>query len=1086
MLALIATAVLAPLLYIPGYLLERALRGRAANPDPLERHYERTVLGALLAGWLALTLAELGVFALWLFLLLLALVCGAAALVAARRGAMPPRPLGIVARAAPRAWARPWAGWRDARLPLAVALALGALVVALVGRPFEVVLGVRDAGTYANTGFAIAQHGGIWQHDEVVAQIGADRTSADPAVAAGAAQAETNFLGKQNEDRFLLNGLRIAGFFFDREREAEGRVVPQGFHLFPAWIGLLASMLGKQGGLLAPGLLGLLGVWGVGMLGRRLAGPWVGLLAALLLALNGVQIWFSRYSTTETTAQFLTFAGLYAFAAMHQRQREGDAPFYGLLAGLALGQWALTRIEFVLVVGPALAYLLYCWLSRRWSHAHTALAASMGALLAQAALHIAFIARGYFFDTLFARLQDKSAILAYLTLPFLTENLRTIYQTTPRSLLRNPARLPMELAALVLLVVALVLLRRWQRPIVWFERLAARVSGWALALSAALIVLACGYAYLVRPQILTPAALAQLPGCLAQLRQPSGACLAIQGYIGAPIAPPTNPDPLAYALDTLQRLPRQPRLAALATVAAPQPAAVRDLPTMEGRPSPGAALDQIAAGEQVELLAQSKDGLSFLVRDARGVVGWADMVALGGPQQVTLPAQEDKILARLVNPRWATTLSPGNPSEAAKFAIYQGSFARFGWYLSPLGIALGVLGLALWWRRMRADSWLLLVVGGLSTYFFIQQAYGTDDQTYIYILRRFVPLGYPFFCLCIAYALVRLGGLAGRLRGWRASAARLLPAALALAMVGFMAATNLRLYAHTEYEGALDQIGELASSFGPDDIILMRGGAPVFSDARDMPDILGTPLIYAFDRHALTIKSQFPEKYGAALAGYIRHWQQQGRQVYLLLGPSGAVSLPGIGQQKVRSVQISLREFEQLTNQKPTNSYTQKLTYTIYRLTDSSPAPAQIGPADYAAQVGGFYQPEQIQGQTMAWTDGAATLRLRGQSGPLRLRLTLAPGERPASRGAAQVCLSYLVERAGDDPQARGPFTPIRCAELGATVGDVDVMVGDASTPAGDVLLRLESQPWVPARDTTTSGDGRSLGVLFGGLELLP
>jgi len=54
----------------------------------------------------------------------------------------------------------------------------------------------------------------------------------------------------------------------------------------------------------------------VGMIGRRLGGPWVGLLAALLLMLNGVQVWFSRYSTTETTAQFLTFAGLWAFAAI--------------------------------------------------------------------------------------------------------------------------------------------------------------------------------------------------------------------------------------------------------------------------------------------------------------------------------------------------------------------------------------------------------------------------------------------------------------------------------------------------------------------------------------------------------------------------------------------------------------------------------------------------------------------------------------------------------------------------------------------------------------------------------------------------
>jgi hypothetical protein len=57
-------------------------------------------------------------------------------------------------------------------------------------------------------------------------------------------------------------------------------------------------------GLAAPGVMGFMGAWSVGMLGRRLAGSAVGVLAFLLLALNSVQVWFARYSTAETTAQF--------------------------------------------------------------------------------------------------------------------------------------------------------------------------------------------------------------------------------------------------------------------------------------------------------------------------------------------------------------------------------------------------------------------------------------------------------------------------------------------------------------------------------------------------------------------------------------------------------------------------------------------------------------------------------------------------------------------------------------------------------------------------------------------------------------
>ncbi|MEO7910684.1 MAG: hypothetical protein ABIV47_13645, partial [Roseiflexaceae bacterium] len=62
MLALLAILTLAPLLYIPGFLISHALLATAQPPDALERHYERVVAGALLNGWLALTLAELGLF----------------------------------------------------------------------------------------------------------------------------------------------------------------------------------------------------------------------------------------------------------------------------------------------------------------------------------------------------------------------------------------------------------------------------------------------------------------------------------------------------------------------------------------------------------------------------------------------------------------------------------------------------------------------------------------------------------------------------------------------------------------------------------------------------------------------------------------------------------------------------------------------------------------------------------------------------------------------------------------------------------------------------------------------------------------
>ncbi len=1000
-LALSAALILIPLLYLPGFLIVAALLD-APPTDPLERLFERTMVGALLNGWLALTLAELGVFSAALHIGLLAALCLPAGLAAWRRGALAlrPRPLGIVAQprlAAPGLLARAAARWDV----LAFA-AVGLLFAALVGQPFEVVFGVRDAGVYANTGLAIARTGGIVQHDPVVAGIGRDQASEDQELRGAAEQAETNFLGAQNPSRFVATRLRAAGFLINQGDLARGQIVPQHFHLFSAWIGLLAGLLGPLGGLLAPGLLGLLGVWAVGMLGRRLAGPWVGLLAMLLLALSGPQVWFSRYSTAEAATQFQTFAGMYAFAVMASAQRAAGAArralpldrasFAALLAGLAFGQWALTRIDFLLVMPLLAAFLLWAWLTRRWERPHTLLALGYAAMLLHALLHVLFIARAYFLDTLYARLQDQSALVAATVLPFLTERLRVVYVETPRSVLKDPFRLPLELALLAGGVALCLWLRRDGRLLAWGERQAARWGGRLLAASALAILLAGAYGYVVRPQILSPGALAALPGCLApeQLRAPQGACLTLQGYIGAPIALPP------------------------------------------------------------------------------------------GREVYTIP------LASMV---------------------------RVGWYLSPLGMALAALGFALWWRRgMGRDSWLFLGLGLLCCVVFFRQTYGAGDQTYIYILRRFVPQVYPTLCLGIAFALAALAGkISGASRaaedGEKADNAkrkthnakrktpRLLAATfLALGLAAFLALTGRTIYRHVEYGGALAQLEAAAARFGPDDVLLFRGGAPVYASARDLPDLLTTPLTYAFGRNALTVKSEEPGNYAEPLARYIRRWQEEGRQVYLALGASGGLGLPGFRLEPAGEIALSdLREFEQLTSQKPSNVRSFGVSFTVYRVLPGAPAPtAALAPGDFAAQLRGFYNPERLGGETLAWTDGEALLRLQlGPDGPpTAVSLRLAGGKRPAALGPARVCLDYRAEPSlwVENPAATFATAP-QCATLTEEMADYRFAIDRTAlpaTPTGTLLLRLKSESaWVPAAVDPALLDGRSLGAQFGGLSVI-
>lgn len=1074
-MTLFLTAVLALplLLYLPGFVLSRVFTV-ACPADVLERHYERVVSSVLLNGWLALTLAEIGLFSLWLHLALLVALC--LALWFWHMRTTSPHATGGAAISGETPPTTPIE-------PVAFAL-VGIIALLLVLPPFEVILGVRDAGVYANTGFATAHSGSLAQHDALLAGLGQAALSDDPAVREPAQQALSNFLGVQHPERFIATRMRAAGFFINEGDAPYGRVVPQGFHLFPAWIALLTSILGLQGGLFAPGLMGVLGAWSVGMLGRRLAGRWVGILAFLLLALNSVQVWFSRYSTAETTTQFLTFAGLFCFAACQQRTEKQQSRFAAVLAGLAFGQLALTRIDFVLVAVPVICYLLFCWLSHRWQATHTALALGFGAMLLHAGLHIIFIARAYFFDTTYARLQDY-AITAYLALPFITPLLREVYHTRTASPLKDPSKLWRELGVLGIGVGALLALWRWSKPLDTVTRLLSRWHRPLSALAGLLILLLASYAYLVRPQVLRLDVLTALPRCLtpSQLAAPDTTCLKLQGYVGAPIAlppPPAATDPERVRTDEPSRYYEGGAVALLSHMGTEHPR-YSDALGYKQR-----LLDLIST-------AQQQGDSAALQQERATIIGKLDELS-----QADFHVSFEELCR----------LNVFAPRIDDKYLVPLANLVRVGWYLSPLGVGLGVVGFALWWGRgLNRASWLFLVIGLAGTFFYVRQTYGTSDQTYIYILRRFVSVSYPTFSLGMAYALVAVGQWR-----WASKSPSLLvrlpafaAALMTLAMITFFVWTGRPIYRHVEYAGALSQLEELASRFGPDDILLLRGGGPTYGHFRDVPDLVATPLHFAYGLNAFTVKSSEPARYADVLAAQVRRWQSEGHEVYLLLSASGSdVVLPGFTLQPVGRFTLHLPEFEQLTNQKPHTISSLTFPLAIYRLNEQVSkndccqflVPPPLGAADFAAQVRGFYLPEQEQpsaatpdgAYTTVWTDGDALLRIpwgAAQQKPVRLTIRVSGGKRPAHMGAARLCLSVLPEEPLW-PATTGAFVPVGCFPLTDTMMAYSVTLDDPQhlppAASGTALLRLESETWVPAEEDPRMTDRRLVGIQFGGL----
>ncbi len=962
-------------LYLPGYIAERVWLGERVALCGIERQIGRCVASVLVTGWLGLLLAELGWFSYWLLAGLLLVGCLVGWwLLFRQRGKHPARqqfgpPLGLIAGqpATSRAGGLLGASLRALQFDH---LLLGILLIfgLLVARPFEIIRGGLDAGVYANTGIAIARTGSIVQHDTIVADIG-QRVAAGDGLAGNI---ETNILGTQNGQRYLATRIRAAGFFINSGELPEGRVVPQFFHLWPTWIAIFVAMLGPTLGLVATGAAGTLGVALLGLIGRRIGGPLVGLLAALFLALMTPQVWFSRMSTSEALAQALTLAGFWAwthFAAANERRGR---IWWGMLVGGAFGALALTRIDFFLVVGPTLALLLYVAITRRWHSGYTALALTLGGLLLHAGLHTLLIARAYLIDTGIPTLQ-KYALTIYASWPLLSPELKAYTIARPNSRIGDWGRLAAELGLLIAVVAGGFSLWRWPRPLLQIERLLRRRRPWLLGAGVCGLALVATYAYLIRPEIINGDV----------LRHPlrPGNWLRLQGYIGAPIDVPID----KYCLNGMDRQ------------------------------------------------------------------------------------------------------TPTKQCKATEF-IALATMVRFGWYVSPLGILLGVTGLLLLWYRVDRSTWLLLLVATLYTFFYIVSTQGTQDQTYIYILRRYVPVVYPAFALGMAYAIRCLAQQSShhrRLRALRWGLAGLLAASLVL----FFAVTGRTVYAHVEYAGALAQFEAISAQLRPSDIVLMRGGGPSYADVRDTSELVVAPLTYVYGHHALPVKGRVPAKYSVAFADQVTRWRAEGRRVLLLLGASGGDLLfPGYTPQPVETWTLRLSEFQQLKNQKPKLSYINAAPFTLYELVPEADAVAAAVLAydDTAAQVTGFYRSELVaQNQPRAaWTNGAGVLRLPASAQGQLLTLEVAGGKRPAAIGLAQLCVDVAPEPTtySDAGVTDLPWRELRCAELPelATSISLPLPAVQADTP---ILIRLRSQTWVPAQTAVAgeaaSADERGLGVRF-------
>ena len=342
-----AAAMVALFYLLPGYVAWMAVGDLASlrRPVSLPTYLFTVVLTSTLwTGWLATMLLQGGKFSLR-NLVVGTLLVSAGFLVwclASKRVCLP----------------------RIRRPRTAVALLGILLILATVVflHPHEFVTGGADAGVYVSLAGSIVDTGGWVTHSSAIAAVDAGLYAT---------------LFRQQPPDQVPQYIQFPGFYLTQP--GEGEITPQFFPLHPLWMAVFNAVGGVRLSLYTTPLWGLLGVWAVAMVAGALFGKRCGMLSLALLTLTATQIWFSRYPTSEVLTQYLLFGGMWALI----RYLEEDSPWYGFLAGAALGQSLLARLDLYFLVAIPLIYSVQRLVTGKLSWRDLAFVLPFGVLLGQ-------------------------------------------------------------------------------------------------------------------------------------------------------------------------------------------------------------------------------------------------------------------------------------------------------------------------------------------------------------------------------------------------------------------------------------------------------------------------------------------------------------------------------------------------------------------------------------------------------------------------------------------------------------------------------------------------------------------------------
>ena len=393
---------------------------------------------------------------------------------------------------------------------------------------------------------------------------------------------------------------------------------------------------------------------------------------------------------------------------------------------------------------------------------------------------------------------------------------------------------------------------------------------------------------------------------------------------------------------------------------------------------------------------------------------------------------------------------------------------RLAWYFTHLGMALALLGMALYVVMVldRRSMPLFLVAWPFS---FLLVFRPWCNPLHMWSYRRFIPMLIPLAAMFMGYALAKLPGLLKRGLPRRIGTA--VSAAALLAMLFFTVPYSLSVRGVVQYQGVLASNQELAQRLSGDRVAAVFYG-PL---ARAYyPETLR----FMYGTNAFPYRD--PTNSTAAFDAACEKLRSLGKDVYLIglvdglpRAAANQVAVP-IGAQRV-----SFTFFADQYDKRP--SKTRRFMYDLRFYLLEGPAPGEKRSVDIVAGeaevlLNGFYDVEEAQGERYRWTGGTSEFRV------------------PLPEGGDTLTL-LLTARAPSLPGASPPV-PVEVYADGVPAGLINVSsdwVGLYPVTFSRSLLRdpdassaviRVSAPVFSPMEAGVSSDPRQLGLQIHGINI--